>query len=99
MRLGVALVSPRAGRRMREAVGLPELDGLLVRAVEEGGAAAQAGVLAGDLLVRLGGTELASLDDLYAALDASAGARSVDLHIVRATEEIDLAVDLSGARP
>ncbi len=98
-RLGVALASPRAGRRMREAVGLPDRDGLLVRAVEEGGAAAHAGVLAGDLLIRLGDAELATLDDLYAALDASAATKSVDLRLVRATEEVDLAVDLSGERP
>jgi serine protease Do len=97
-RLGVALASPRAGRRMRSAVGLADRDGLLVRAVEEGGAAGKAGVLAGDLLVRLGGAELETLDDLYAALDASSG-RSVQVGIVRGTEEIDLAVDLSGERP
>jgi serine protease Do len=97
-RLGVALASPREGRRMRGAVGLPDRYGLLVRAVEEGGPAGKAGVLAGDLLVQLGSAELETLDDLYAALDASAG-RSVEVGIVRGTEEIHLAVDLSGARP
>ena len=35
-RLGVALAPPRAARRMRAAVGLPERDGLLVRAVQDG---------------------------------------------------------------
>ena len=35
-RLGVAVAPPRAARRMRRAVGLPERDGLLVRAVEDG---------------------------------------------------------------
>src|SRR5918994_2357114 len=49
-RLGVALAPPRAARRMRAAVGLPERDGgLLVRAVEDDGPAARAGVERGDL--------------------------------------------------
>jgi serine protease Do len=36
-RLGVAIAPPRVARRLRSAVGLPERDGLLVRAVEAGG--------------------------------------------------------------
>ena len=34
-RLGVAIAPPRVARRLRSAVGLPERDGLLVRAVED----------------------------------------------------------------
>ena len=42
---------PRAARRMRAAVGLPERDGLLVRGVEEDSPAGRAGLERGDLLV------------------------------------------------
>ena len=98
-RLGIALVPPRASRRMRRAVGLPDRDGLLVRAVEDGSPAAKAGVHAGDLLVRLGDDELGAIDDLFAALDARAGAPSVGLRIIRATEESDLTLELSGDQP
>src|SRR4051812_37194637 len=35
-RLGVALAHPRAARKLRAAVGLPERDGLLVRGVADG---------------------------------------------------------------
>ena len=42
-RLGVAVAPPRVARRLRRAVGLPERDGLLVRAVEDGGPAGGAG--------------------------------------------------------
>src|SRR5918992_5004363 len=35
-RLGLALAPPRAARKLRAAVGLPERDGLLVRGVEAG---------------------------------------------------------------
>src|SRR6266508_2860727 len=55
-RLGVAIAPPRVARRLRSAVGLPERDGLLVRAVEDGGPAAGAGVQKGDLIVAAGGT-------------------------------------------
>ena len=50
-RLGVAVAPPRVARRMRRAVGLPEHDGLLVRAVESGSPADAAGVERGDLIV------------------------------------------------
>src|SRR5215218_7652674 len=53
-RLGVAIAPPRVARRLRSAVGLPERDGLLVRAVEDGSPADQAGVEKGDLIAEIG---------------------------------------------
>jgi serine protease Do len=96
-RLGVALASPEAGRRMRAAVGLPERDGLLVRSVENGSRAEQAGVAAGDLLVALAGVELRTFDDLQLALGQAAGSQSAGLRVVRASDERELAIDLTGA--
>ena len=52
VRLGVAVAPPRVARRLRRAVGLPERDGVLVRAVEEGSAADRAGLQRGDLIVQ-----------------------------------------------
>ena len=46
-RLGVAIAPPRVARRLRSAVGLPERDGLLVRAVEDGSPARGRGPRAG----------------------------------------------------
>ena len=80
--LGVGVVSARAARRMRRAVGLPERDGLLVREVQAGGPAAAAGVEPGDLIVAAGGRPVASIDDLHAALD-SAGNAPIALGLVR----------------
>src|SRR5262249_20517561 len=54
-RLGVALAPAHVARRLRASVGLPERDGLLVRAVEDGSPAAAAGIEAGDLLVTAAG--------------------------------------------
>ncbi len=97
-RLGVAVAPPRVARRMRRAVGLPERDGLLVRAVEDGSAAERAGLERGDLIVSAGGEDLDGVDALYTALDAlPAEGGTVDLGIVRGTDERELAIDLSAA--
>ena len=83
-RLGVALAPPRAARRLRAAVGLPEREGLLVRAVEPDTPAAAAGLQAGDLLVAAGGRPLHGYDDLFDALE---GGGELKLGVVRGTDE------------
>ena len=93
-RLGVAIAPPRAARRMRRAVGLPERDGVLVRAVEEGSAAERAGIERGDLIAAASGHEIERVDTLYEALDAAAGDQPLELTIVRGTEERQVAVKL-----
>lgn len=86
-RLGVAIAPPRVARRLRRAVGLPERDGALVRAVEDGSAAARAGIERGDLIVAAGGREVERVDVLYEALDAAQGDGGLELTIVRGTDE------------
>jgi serine protease Do len=92
-RLGVAVAPPRLARRLRRAVGLPERDGLLVRAVQEGSPAERAGLEAGDLLVRAGERELDGLDALHAAIDT---ADALTLGVVRGLEEREVQVRLAG---
>jgi serine protease Do len=86
-RLGVAVAPPRLARRMRRAVGLPEREGLLVRAVEEGGPADSAGIERGDLLVGAAGRELTGVDALYEVLDGVSPGDTIDLTVVRGTDE------------
>jgi serine protease Do len=92
-RLGVALAPPRVARRLRAAVGLPERDGLLVRDVVGDSPAAAAGLQRGDLLVRAADRPLASMDDLFNALD-SAG-ETLTVALVRGTEDRDVEVPLT----
>jgi serine protease Do len=85
--LGLAISPPRAARRMRLAVGLPERDGLLVRDVEEGGPAARAGIERGDLIVAAGGIPITRVDDLYETLDRAEPGTTLELVLVRGTDE------------
>jgi S1-C subfamily serine protease len=87
VRLGVALVPPKVARRLRRAVGLPERDGVLVRAVEEGSPAEKAGIERGDLIVLAGDHPLDRIDAVYEALDAVRADGSIELTIVRGNEE------------
>jgi serine protease Do len=91
-RLGIAIAPPRAARRMRAAVGLPERDGLLVRGVVEGSPAAEAGVERGDLLVAANAATLSSVDELFDALDAGG---DLTLGVVRGTDEHEVVVHFS----
>jgi serine protease Do len=93
-RLGVAIAPPRVARRMRRAVGLPEREGVLVRAVEEGSAAERAGIARGDLIAAAAGRQIEKVDVLYEALDGAAGAEQLELTIVRGNEERDVTVSL-----
>lgn len=90
--LGVALAPAAAARRLRQAVGLAERDGLLVRAVQQHSPAARAGLREGDLIVAAGGRQVATVDDLHAALDAVGEGDSLALRLVRGTDELDVAV-------
>jgi serine protease Do len=92
-RLGVAVAPPRVARRLRRAVGLPERDGVLVRAVENGSPAAAAGIERGDLLVSAGGHELDRVDALYEALDGARSEGRLELTVVRGTEERSITVE------
>jgi serine protease Do len=87
VRLGVAIAPPRVARRLRRAVGLPERDGVLIRAVEDDSPAARAALERGDLIVAAGGKDISAVDVLYDALDNARTDGRLELVIVRGTEE------------
>jgi serine protease Do len=92
VRLGVAIAPPRVARRLRTAVGLPERDGVLVRAVESGSPAELAGLERGDLIVAAGGRPLQRVDVLYETLDGASPGSELEFTIVRALEERPVSV-------
>ena len=92
-RLGVGLAPADVARGLRRAVGLPERDGLLIRAVEEGGPAAAAGLAEGDLLVEAGGRAISDFDALFDALDSANG--ELQVTVVRGVDELEVSVSLA----
>lgn len=92
MELGVALAPAHLAAKLRRAVGLPERDGLLVRSVADNSPAAAAGIQEGDLLVRAGDSDLASLDDLFAALGGLVPGDELAIKLVRGADELSVTV-------
>ena len=85
--LGVAIAPGHVARRLRRAVGLPDAEGLLIRDVSENSPAAAAGLARGDLILAASGQPIRSADDLFGALRAAAPGGSLDLTVLRGTEE------------
>src|SRR5580693_800720 len=90
-RLGVSITPGHVARRLRRAVGLPDVDGLLIGDVAEGSPAARAGLAAGDLIVAAAGRPVSAPDDLFDALAAARGG-TLELRVVRGTDERTLQV-------
>jgi len=99
-RLGVAVAPAYVARRLRRAVGLPEQDGVLVRAVEDSSPAARAGIEQGDLIVAAAGEPVDGIDALYATLDRIEPEGTLELTTVRGAEESNVTVSFNadGAR-
>jgi serine protease Do len=98
-RLGIAVAPPRVARRLRRAVGLPEREGLLVRAVEDDGPADRAGVERGDLIVAAAGNAIDGVEALYTALDGvPVGGGDLELTVVRGTEERTVTASFGAAK-
>jgi serine protease Do len=97
-RLGVAVAPAHVGRRLRRAVGLPEEDGVLVRAVEAASAAERADLRRGDLIVAAQGNRIEEVDALYEALDGATRAGALELEVLRGTERASITVRWSDAK-
>ena len=67
--LGLTLAPAHVTMALRSSVGLPPVPGLLVRAVDEDGPAAAAGLRTGDVLTNAGGGALRSVEALHAAAE------------------------------
>jgi serine protease Do len=96
-RLGVAVAPAYVARRMRRAVGLPEQEGVLVRAVEDGSPAARAGIEQGDLIIAADRRPVNGVDALYTALDRIDPDGTLDLNTVRGTQERQVTISFAGS--
>ena len=85
--LGVTITPGHMARRMRRAVGLPDAEGLLIREVADDSPAARAGLAGGDLIVAAAGQPTRTADDLFGALRAAAPGGSLEITVLRGTDE------------
>jgi DNA-binding MarR family transcriptional regulator len=96
--LGLLVEGAPVALERRRAVGLPPLEGLLVRHVDPGGPAAASGLRPGDLLRSADRRPLRTHQDLQTALLRSrARGRPVALEITRGAESMRVALTAFGA--
>jgi S1-C subfamily serine protease len=97
--LGVGVAPASVAQRLRAAVGLPERTGALVRSVVDDSPAARAGIAKGDIITSVGETAIDGPSDLEAALAAPELGTTVTVHVVRGTDERDVAVTFETPEP
>lgn len=79
--LGVALQAVAVPDALRESAG--QSSGLMVMSVAEGGPAAQAGIVAGDIILRVDATSTQRWRKVARHFGADSIGRKVDLHLIR----------------
>src|SRR6185503_5473353 len=81
--LGVRTQPVEIQEAARQALKREQDHGLLVLWLEEGGPAANGGLLVGDILVAVGGQSVSDPDDLFAALGSDTVGKAVEVEILR----------------
>jgi len=76
----------------QKALGRKQASGLLIVGIEDDSPAARGGMMVGDILVGLGGTDVPDHDALFAALGGKAVGKKVDIQVLRGGQPTVLAV-------
>lgn len=99
-RAQIGIVAERVDlpQRLRNAYGLTQKSGIAIRSLQDGGAAAKAGLMAGDILVSLDGMTVSGIDDIARILDARRIGRAIGARVIRAGQSRDVEV-LPSERP
>ncbi|MGH9353402.1 MAG: S1C family serine protease [Terriglobia bacterium] len=92
--LGVGLSPVEIPAALQSRLALPETRGLIVQHVEAGGSAEEAGILMGDILVRLNSEPVAGIRELRSLLSAEVVGTSAKAVVIRAgaLAELDIMV-------
>jgi len=81
--IGVSGQTAPVPRRHAVLAGIENKMGALLTGIETGGPAAQAGLLPGDVVIRLDGVEVNGVDDLIRTLDRERINRTIALDVLR----------------
>lgn len=79
-------------QNVRHQHGLVQASGIGIRAVQQGGPAEQAGLLAGDILIALDSVPTAAVDDVARVLDAKHISQKVAAHVLRSGEKHEFSI-------
>ncbi len=96
--LGIGLQPIPIPEALRAKLSLANKAGVLVLNVEPRGPADKAGLLVGDLLVKLGDLAIEELEDLYSLLDSESVGRQVQAKVIRGGALAELTI-VVGERP
>ncbi len=89
-RLGLSGQTVPIDVRLRRHHGLAQTTGVLVLDIVADGAAARAGLLAGDVIVSLDGAPVGGVDDLHRALTGERAGQQVPIGLLRRAEQVTL---------
>jgi DNA-binding MarR family transcriptional regulator len=93
---GMVVLDASISLQRRRAVGLPDVPGVLVHAVDPGGLASEAGIRKGDLIVAIGGAVIDSISTLRRAVNsASHTAKTVEIR--RGADALKIKLPLGSA--
>src|SRR5712691_1362268 len=90
--LGVGGATFRLSRRAVRFHGLAAGAGVRVESVEPGGAAEQAGIEPGDVIIGYDGQEVAGVDELHRLLSAERIGKTTKVTLLRRTQKLDLPI-------
>ena len=88
--LGIALQPVAVPHPLQQATG--QSSGLMVMSIADGGPAAKAGIVAGDIVVAMDGTPVRRLRAVASRLGADSVGRNADLQVIRAGNVVSLQV-------
>jgi len=109
IRIPEILTAPRAPRlginaedisgQLGEYFGAPGGEGILVREVTLGSAAEKAGMKAGDVIVKVAGERVRTLNDMREKLRDKRGQKTVSIGVIRKGAEVSLDVAIEQPKP
>ena len=89
-RLGLSGQTMPLDVRLRRHLGLAQTTGVLVMDLVADGAAARAGLFAGDVIISLDGAPVGGVDDLHRALTGERAGQQVPIGLLRRGEQVTL---------
>jgi S1-C subfamily serine protease len=96
--LGVAMYPLNLPRSLQQQFKLSQSSGLIVLNVEPQSPANQAGLMIGDVLVKLNDSALRTIEDVQAVLEPESVGKTIKLSVIRGGNPLDVSIVI-GERP